>query len=360
MTPNTPHDVNQSVLYKQPGYPVLQNRLYRTAADSLSCPTGDVVLAQNMSTGLVANIAFRPELVTYDEHYNNEQGASASFRAHLENVSQVIQRTLGRKRLVEVGCGKGLFLELLDRKGCDITGFDPSYDGTSTKIRRCLFRHGLYHAANGLILRHVLEHIADPVSFLVDLANANGDSGLIYIEVPCFNWICQRRAWFDIFYEHVNYFRLNDFYRMFGRLVEAGPTFGGQYIYVVADLASVRRPSRSPEDVAQIPNEFVSSMSRVPGNAPVIIWGGGSKGVIYALMVKRFGGTVDCAIDVNVAKQGMYFPVTGVPVVSPEEALDHLPAGSVIHVMNGNYLDEIREIVGPAYRLLSIDGTTLP
>ena len=91
------------------------------------------------------------------------------------------------------------------------------------------------------LLRHVLEHIQDPVSFLAEIANAN-QGGQIYIEVPCFDWILEHKAWFDLFYEHVNYFRLDDLRRMFGTVHEAGHLFGGQYLYVVADLASLRDP----------------------------------------------------------------------------------------------------------------------
>jgi hypothetical protein len=44
------------------------------------------------------------------------------------------------------------------------------------------------------------------------------------------------QSWFDLFYEHVNYFRLDDLRRMFGTVHEAGHLFGGQYLYIVADL----------------------------------------------------------------------------------------------------------------------------
>ena len=56
--------------------------------------------------------------------------------------------------------------------------------------------------------------------------------------MPCLDWICKHRAWFDIFYEHVNYFRLTDFQRLFQRIEDSGHLFGGQYLYVVAELAS--------------------------------------------------------------------------------------------------------------------------
>ena len=109
-----------------------------------------------------------------------------------------------------------------------------TYEGENPAVQRRIFGDGVTVSARGIVLRHVLEHVQDPVGFLDGLREANG-GGLIYIEVPCFDWILRASAWFDIFYEHVNYFRACRFLeRMFGRVVEGGHLFGGQYLYVVA------------------------------------------------------------------------------------------------------------------------------
>ena len=104
--------------------------------------------------------------MVYDDHYQNEQAVSPLFRQHLKSVSEIIDRCIGRKSLVEVGCGKGFFLEMLLEKGFDITGFDPIYEGRNPRIRRQNFQPGVDIQAEGVILRHVLEHIQDPVGFL--------------------------------------------------------------------------------------------------------------------------------------------------------------------------------------------------
>ena len=81
---------------------------------------------------------------------------------------------------------------------------------------------------------------------------------MIYIEVPCFNWICRNRAWFDIFYEHVNYFRLSDFPKIFGRMVASGNCFGAQYLYVVGDLSTLCQPTYDPENTVDFPPDFTA------------------------------------------------------------------------------------------------------
>ena len=53
--------------------------------------------------------------------------------------------------------------------------------------------------AGGMVLRHVLEHIPQPMDFLASIANANGGKGKIYLEFRCLDWILRKYAWFDIF-----------------------------------------------------------------------------------------------------------------------------------------------------------------
>lgn len=350
-------------LYQQKRFPVLQNRVYSTEQEAKNCVLGDIDIVQNLNTGLIFNVAFSQDLMTYDENYNNEQGVSEVFKEHLNWVAQIIDGNLGRENLIEVGCGKGFFLELMLKKGFDITGFDSTYDGENPKIAKCYFEPGIIKKpANGLILRHVLEHIPDPVDFLFQLKHSNGNQGLIYIEVPCFDWIMENRTWFDIFYEHVNYFRLCDFNRMFGRIIECGHCFNGQYLYVIADLSTLHLPKYDETCLINFPSNFLMSLNppqeiqvrekKIGGGA---VWGGASKGVIYSIVRERIGLPVDLIIDVNPAKQGKYIPLTGLKVYSPDQAMMQLKDGATVYVMNSNYLKEIKEMSNHRFNYVVVD-----
>lgn len=345
------------VLYEQKQFPVLQNRVYETAQDAINCPKGDIKIIEDAKTGLVYNAAFDPDLMIYDENYNNEQGLSPAFKEHLQQAAELIEVTLGKEALVEVGCGKGFFLEMLVGRGIDLTGFDSTYDGENPRVVKKYFEPGIIVTpAKGLILRHVLEHIPNPYDFLCRLRDANGGGGLIYIEVPCFDWILGKRAWFDIFYEHVNYFRLYDFDRMFSRVITKGRFFGNQYLYVVADLASLREPVFEQSNTVDFPSDFLGELSSEEQNrAPVAVWGGASKGVIFSLLRKRGGLPVDAVIDVNPAKHGRFLPSTGMEVLSPQQALAEFPIDALIYVMNSNYLAEIKEMSQNKFHYIGID-----
>ena len=344
-------------LYKIEQLPVFQNRMYDTLSEAKLCPKGEMVLVENLETGLSYNAAFNPQLMKYDEHYQNEQAVSPLFRKHLDSVAVIVEQTIGKESIIEIGCGKGFFLEMLGAKGFDVTGFDPTYEGSNPRVIKKYFTPELGIQANGLVLRHVLEHIQDPVAFLSRLRQANGGSGKIYIEVPCFDWICEHRAWFDIFYEHVNYFRLSDFYRMFGLIHKCGRLFGDQYLYVVAELSSLKIPKLDPNDRVNFPEDFLQSLGdkiKKTEERQYAIWGGSSKGVIFALLKERVGQPVNMVIDINPAKQGKYLPATGLFVYSPDQALTTLPGNAIILVMNANYLEEIMKMSHAAYEYITI------
>jgi SAM-dependent methyltransferase len=337
--------------------------MYSGFQEAVDCPRGDVILRQDKKTGLVFNSAFRPELVVYDEDYQNEQGHSRVFQQHLLEVMNIIKDHLRGKSILEIGCGKGNFLELLKANGFSITGIDPAYEGELPHIIKEPFSPALGMKGDAIILRHVLEHINNPLDFLRSISETNGRKGIVYIEVPCLDWIIERRAWFDVFYEHVNYFRLTDFSRIFGAILDSGRLFGGQYIYVVADLSSLISEHHGDFDEVRFPDDFVTGLNRVimdlknRGDQKVILWGAASKGVIFAIQLWRRGGIKpDLVVDINPAKQGKYLPVTGLKVTSPESSIPRFRPGDIVLIMNSNYFSEIVEAAGKDLTYYMVDG----
>jgi C-methyltransferase C-terminal domain len=234
--------------------------------------------------------------------------------------------------------------------GFAIKGLDPTYEGSNPAVIKEYFTPQVGLQADGIILRHVLEHIQNPVQFLQNICEANGGKGKIYIEVPCFDWICNHCAWFDIYYEHVNYFRLADFHRMFELVYDSGHMFGDKFLYVVADLATFKNPTKkSFAPVEYYAGELSKTKSKTA------IWGGASKGVIFSLLLERAGAKVDIVVDINPAKQGKYIAGTGILIHSYAQSIDIIPDGSNVFVMNSNYLSEINDTVDGRLHLIAID-----
>lgn len=297
-------------LYRVEQLPIFQNRMYDTEQEARDCPKGNMNLVEDLTTGLVYNAEFRPELMVYDKHYQNEQAVSPIFQQHLDAVAITIDQRMGKERIVEVGCGKGYFLETLLAKGFDVTGFDPTYEGENPRVKRQYFAPGVIEKANGLILRHVLEHIKNPIGFLEQLKITNGGSGKIYIEVPCFDWVCEHKAWFDIFYEHVNYFRLKDFKRIFGEVVESGRLFGGQYLYVIAELASLKTPVIDINDRVNFPSDFeenIKEQNRTEQNRTEQPFGAALPKALYSPCSKSALGNLSAPLLISIRQNRANF-----------------------------------------------------
>ena len=270
------------ILYQQMRLPVFQNKVYGDREEALNALLGDVELIQCQDTGLVHNHLFDPDMVQYDVDYQNEQACSPAFQHHLQQVKECVLRHFGRLgKGVEIGCGKGYFLEMLCQSGADIMGFDPAYEGENICVRKDYFRGKLNgEKPDYIILRHVLEHIARPWDFLDSLSEKSKRDCGIYIEVPCFDWIVANRAFYDIFYEHCNYFNLNVLESAFGSVWKSGRFFGDQYLYVIADLTSFQSPSA--EKIRRyVPlkiNDLLARLlSKRKDDGRIYVWGGGSQ-----------------------------------------------------------------------------------
>jgi Methyltransferase domain/C-methyltransferase C-terminal domain len=333
-------------LYRVQGLPIFQNKVYDSVAAARSAEVGDVVLTQCESCGFVFNAAFEQARMAYDATYQNEQIFSEAFQAHLDQVADIIISKAGAdKSILEIGCGKGGFFDRLKKRGvCRIKGFDPIYEGEDPDIVKAYFGSGsLSEPADFIVLRHTLEHIEAPLAFLHLIAQANGYRGRIYIEVPSFEWIVEQSAYWDVFYEHCNYFTRDTLCSLF-RKSEWYPLFAGQHQAVIADLADlVEKPSAAaPNMYAAFADVGARYASLLPGQATVFVWGASSKGVTLCNHVDRSCTRIRGLIDINPAKQGRFTAVTGHPIFAPGH-LDNLADEQLtVLVTNPNYLREIR------------------
>jgi hypothetical protein len=248
--------------------------------------------------------------------------------------------------------------------GYTVHGYDPAYEGTDPRIVKEYYSRDTvaqqsFEKADLIILRHVLEHISHPLPFLQSIAEANDYQGLLYIEVPDFRWIVEKNAFYDVFFEHCNYFTLPALTCLFSDVLDAGTFFGDQYCYVIARLADLRPPEMNPHQLSSLPalqfSECVSAWWSLVSSSSFVVWGAGAKGATFLREIDPARETISAVVDINPKKQGKYMPKTAHPIISPE-TLQGMPVSGII-VMNENYLEEIsvsvRRICGevPVYVL---------
>ena len=322
---------------------------------------GELQLRRNKALHFLENAAYDPALTTYDATYQNNQSHSGAFRAHMASVVDIFRTHFPRgSMVVEVGCGKGDFIDLLEEDGYfSARGFDTTYEGNSAKIEKRYLNADDRIEADVVVMRHVLEYIPRPYEFLKMFKQIFGACH-IYIELPNFDWIVDNGSYFDITYERVNYFTQASLAKLFSeRPIAAGQCFDGQYQYVLADLndlseefdAHYRREDEweTLDFYTLFPtlaSKIAAIAQRLVPERRAYVWGASTKGCMflyhYLLCNKTLAG-LDFAIDINPQKTGKYLPGSMVPIRNEQFFFDHATAGDLLIITNPNYQREILE-----------------
>lgn len=320
---------------------------------------GEMSLRRNLRNDLIENASFDPQLIEYDTDYQNNQSLSASFETHMRKVLDILKARYPKgSKLVEVGCGKGDFLEMLQADGSfEVSGYDGAYEGNNPAIeKRFLSASDRLHA-DLVVLRHVLEHIKRPHEFLRLLSGIFRGAD-IYIEVPDFGWIEKHQAFFDITYEHVNYFTPRSLPGLFTTVKERGLLFGDQYQFVIAGFSDANfdefgRAYETEKEWAALDfdalfpdfHAAISDLEQSSTSRPVYIWGAATKGVMFCHHLLRLRPATfareRAAIDINPMKANRYMPSVHLPILDVDSFCGQAGGNELVVIMNPNYRDEI-------------------
>jgi 2-polyprenyl-3-methyl-5-hydroxy-6-metoxy-1,4-benzoquinol methylase len=120
-------------------------------------------------------------------------GGDETLAPHLAERLRNIEVLVRGRDMLEIGCGKGFFIEAAMKCGWTVTGVELSAHaaGIAKKkvgdrvIQSALEDAGLPSGRFDCIhVNHVLEHLADPPAALCQLCAALKPSGLLVVEVP--------------------------------------------------------------------------------------------------------------------------------------------------------------------------------
>lgn len=360
--------------YEVLGIPVHSCVLLSDQTSAKDFPLADLALAHCPDCGFLFNDRFDTESLDYGEDYEESQGCSATFRAFLqETASKLIERTaLADAAAIEVGCGRGDFLALLQELGTgSALGIDPSSTagralapgGDPVKVRHELYGQDCFQLpVQTLVCRHTLEHLPAVSQFATDarshLVQASGE--YLFIEVPDVLRVLQEGAFWDIYHEHCSYFTAGSLERLSLRSGFAPraleTVYAGQYLQLTAELnTEPKPPATTIDDLAEIETALAAfrhncaqSLARLwallqettaAGAGPTCLWGAGSKATGF-LTTLGAGEHVAAVVDIDPAKQGKFVAGTGHPIVGPEGLVAYAPA--LVLVMNPIYLEEIK------------------
>ena len=369
------HDM--SIFYEARNVPVNSCLLLSTQKQALKFPSGDVVLGFCEACGFISNVAFDPLKVDYSSVYEDQQCFSSTFNVFAKNLATRLfkKHNLHNKRILEIGCGKGDFLELLCELGNNYgVGIDPAYEKgrIQSKASKGLTfirdyyseRYANYHG-DLVCCRHTLEHIPNTAEFVNTVRRAIGNrlDTIVFFEVPDVTRVLRELAFWDIYYEHCSYFSLGSLARLFRfckfEVTDLSKDFDDQYLLIEAKPVSqasekVHESEESVEETGKYVKYFSARyrdklgqwknrLQRIHAERRrAVVWGSGSKCVAFmtTLGVKD---EIEYVIDINPYRHGKFIPGAGKQIMPPEFLKKYQP--DITIVMNPIYCREIQEML---------------
>lgn len=280
--------------------------------------------------------------------------AMKEFRA--EQFSRFIQcYSLAGKKVVEIGCGRGEYLTLMQQTGADTYGLEHAADAVAQCIKNGLrTSQGYIESAaetldnapfDAFYMLNFLEHLPDPNAVLRGIFNNLTEGAVGLVEVPNFDMILRNRLFSEFIGDHLLYFTretltetlwLNGF-----ELISCEEIW---YSYILSAVVKKRQKtlcSHFELHQDRLMNDVHQYLSRFSANK-VAIWGAGHQALaVIAMMNLR--GRIRYVVDSAPFKQGKYTPATHIPIVAPE-MLDTDPVEAVI-VMAASYSDEVAKTI---------------
>jgi SAM-dependent methyltransferase len=132
------------------------------------------------------------------------------YKAQFHHIAEFIRaQSSGNPsfRMADVGCGMGLYMMMLEKKGVlkpeQMCGIDTAY---KEKTKVCDGGSFIYPAFpdgevyDFILMAHVLEHIRDDLSMLKSVAEKCRKGGMLFISVPAFQFLWSSH---DVFLGHL-------------------------------------------------------------------------------------------------------------------------------------------------------------
>ncbi len=263
------------------------------------------------------------------------------------------------KKVLEVGCGCGEYLSLLNAAGVDGYGIEYAPQSVADCIAHSLHvtRDYIDKADSTLAsapfdafaVFNFMEHWPDPNASLRGIAHNLTEGGIGLVEVPNFDMILKKDLFTEFISDHLFYFtreslettlRLNGF-----EVVEVNAIW---HDYILSAVVRKRVPSDVKTFAARrvaITNEITDYIQCFGVNR-VAIWGAGHQ-ALAAIALLGLAGKVRYVVDSAPFKQNKFTPASHIPIVAPDRLVND-PVDAVI-VMAASYSDEVARVIRHQY-----------
>ncbi len=360
------------IFYEVESFPVHTVLNMKTRDRALNYPQGEIRLGFCNRCGFIYNTVFDSSLLEYSTECEESQGYSATFNKFNRQmaVELVEKYNLKNKKIVEIGSGKGDFLIMLCELGNNSgVGVDPAYvEGRqqSEALTRIEFIKDFYsekyasHKADLYCCKMTLEHIQNPLEFMRMVRSAIGNEldSIVFFQIPNVSRILEDCAFEDIYFEHCSYFSPSSLTNLFQNsgfeALDLKTGYSDQYLMIearpVKDDVVKKEGFGDTEILKNQVLDFSQAFQKKSGfwteklqefkqkNLKTIIWGSGSKGVVFLTLLNTT--QIEYVVDINPHRQGTYMAGNGQLIVSPDALKEYEP--DVVIIMNAIYKEEIK------------------
>lgn len=303
-------------------------------------------------------------------HYYREviRAASVSKEMYLFRKKQFLRLVeeyrLKNKKIVEIACGCGEYLKIMDElevdaygieyceasvKKCRQNGLDVSkgyLDYDNQKIEK-----GPY---DGFFMLNYLEHSPNPNVLLRGIYNNLEDDAIGIIEVPNFNMIIKENLFSEFISDHLMYFTKETLIFTLNKngfdILECNELWDQYIISAVVRKKKQLNLSFFEKTKKSLIKQIIDYINRFP-NERVAIWGAGHQ-ALTMMALADLGKKVKYVIDSAKFKQGKLTQGTHIPIIAPDK-LNSEWADAVI-IMGAGYSDEIANIVLKTHKDMEI------
>ncbi len=325
-------------IFQKDAMPCYNLERHPSRASALAARSGRIDSKFCRSCGFTFNAAFDASIMNYQVDYENSRSHSPRYRAYIEHIAQYVSSHVpaDAKHIVEVGCGGAEFLEALrPHVSAELWGYDPAIPTEVTELEGIHLVRDYYMPNDApptpdmLVLRHTLEHIANPYTFLRSLIPPDGQKPLLYIEVPAWEWIAERHSFYSFSYEHCSYYSRRAMAHMLAqlgyRVRECEFDFDGEYIRCIAE-AGDEQSTRIPLGALQDQSErFAKALPSLVKNMRCMfteksaLWGAAGKGTTLLNLIDAMYTDTPVVIDSSPRRAHTFIPRTGQEVILPSD-----------------------------------------
>ncbi len=264
------------------------------------------------------------------------------------------------KKIIEVGCGAGEFLSILNEYDVDARGLEHKSELVEKAVAAGLKVYKGYTELEGYCIPdspydaftsfNYLEHQPNPDIYLKAIANNLVDGGYGLITVPSFEYILEQKSFYEIIPDHIAYYTeesLTNLLNSTGFKVLSIERINRDTLSAVVkkikpvDLTELKREQ---EFIQKDVDSFLANASKE--GRSIAVWGASHQGFTLC-SVTGLSGKVKYIIDSAPFKQGKVAPASHINIISPEDALKN-PTDIILIVAPG-YTDEIAAIIRKSY-----------